>query len=141
MENATKALLIAAGVLIAVMIMSAGIYLFINYSSVAYQYEKDKYAQNQIQYNNKFEKFVDKKLTPQDVITIVNLAKEYNENKSAYPMSVKLGSEDALRKFGENKNVIDFLDEGTANEYKYKIEILKDDNNVIKQIYINKDIT
>ncbi len=141
MENAAKALLIAAGVLIAVMIMSAGIYLFINYSGVAYQYDKNKSAQNQIQYNNKFEKFVDKTLTPQDVITIVNLAKEYNENKSAYPMSVKLGSEDALRKFGENKNVIDFLDEGTANEYKYKIEILKDDNNVIKQIYINKDLT
>lgn len=78
MENATKALLIAAGVLIAVMIISAAIYLFVNYSEVVYNHEQNRAAQNQVQYNNKFEKFVDKELTAQDVLTIINLKDDYN---------------------------------------------------------------
>lgn len=142
MENATKALLIAAGVLIAVMIISAGTYLFVNYSRVVYEHDKNRSAQNQIQYNNKFEKFVDKTLTPQDVITIVNLAKDYNEYKSAYPILIKLGNENALTKFKMNDKIIEFINEETNNETKYEIiEIKKDSNNVIEEIYIRKKIT
>lgn len=137
MENATKALIMAATVLIAVMIISAGIFLFVRYSEVAYNHEQSKAAQNQVQYNNKFEKFVDKTLTPQDVITIVNLAKDYNENKSAYPMTVKLVNENALKKFENNDKIMKFIDEETSKETKYEIEdIVKDSNNVIQEINI-----
>lgn len=148
MENATKALLIAAGVLIAVMIMSAGIYLFVNYSEVVYQHDKSRAAQNQVQYNNKFEKFVDKELTPQDVITIVNLAKDYNSKTANAEIKVVLLGEDAIKKFKRNDYIMDFIDQETGKGTRYEIlitdekkgvkGIVKDSNNAIQEIYISK---
>lgn len=151
MENATKALLIAAGVLIAVMVISAGIYLFVNYSEVVYQHDKNKAAQAQVQYNNKFEKFVDKELTPQDVITIVNLAKDYNNRISDKEIKVILVGENAIKKFKENDEIMKFINNETEKETKYEIPItdeekgikgiIKNSDNVIQEIYIKKKTT
>lgn len=151
MENATKALLIAAGVLIAVMIISAAIYLFVNYSEVVYNHEQNRAAQNQVQYNNKFEKFVDKTLTPQDVITIVNAAKDYNERIAINPIQVSINgtASNAIQYFywsnDPNKNaekINEFINEKTGESYEYEIDkIDKDSNNVIEKIIIKKKIS
>lgn len=79
MENATKALIIAGTILIAVLLLSVGVYLFLHYSNFSYNIDEDKKQQRMVEYNTKFEKYEDKKLTAQDVLTIVNLAKDYNE--------------------------------------------------------------
>lgn len=97
MENATKALFIAAGVMMAIMILSMASYLYINLGS----YVDESHQQMQITSNSKFNqrylKYInmtedssgdvtingkkyktDFKLTIQDVITVANLAYENN---------------------------------------------------------------
>ena len=150
MENASKALFIAASVFISIFILAVGMYLYTNYSEISYNYEKNKADQALIEYNMKFEKYVDKEqLTIQDILTIVNLAKDYNERKSDNEITVYLnsssGGEQNLLEKG-NKWWIDSLkasDELSSNEarYKYKIEpdgIKKYDDGTIKEIYIKE---
>ena len=132
MENASKALIIAATVLIAVLILSIGIYIFRNYSEIAYKNEENQSAQALIQYNNKFEKYKEKEMTIQDVLTIVNLAKDYNERKSEYTITVYLGTtnlsnqnidfKEFLTKYQDNKFAIngnfEYYSDGTIKEIK-----------------------
>lgn len=78
MENASKALLIAAGVLIAIIILSVGVYLYASYSKQAKMY-KNLVEQTEIQkFNSKFDVYLGRdNITPQEVISVVNLAREY----------------------------------------------------------------
>ncbi len=141
MENATKALLIAAGLLIALMIISAGIYLFVNYSEVVYQHDKNRATQSQVQYNNKFEKFVDKELTAQDVVTIINLKDDYNEGRpDSDQIKIILNGFNIVN---TDKGKFEFLNNtasGKNTKYTYKIEKIdkNEETNTIKTITINK---
>lgn len=85
MENASQALLIAAGVLIGVMILSLGIYLF----NVLGRYAAN--TQNEIdkieiaQFNDQFLKYSGlTELTMQDIITVKNYALESNKKYGNY---------------------------------------------------------
>ena len=82
MENAAKALLISAGVLIAILVMSLFSYIVTQMSedtaSIAEIAQKSKISK----FNQQFLNFDDKhNLTIQDVATIVNLALDNNESK------------------------------------------------------------
>lgn len=78
MENATKAMLIAAGVLIGMMILSLGIALFSELSSyVNSSHEQVKF--NEINsFNAKYTKYFNVDLTIQDIVTVANMAHENN---------------------------------------------------------------
>ncbi len=136
MENATKALIMAATVLIAVLILALGVYLFRNYSEVARKNEERQSAQSLVQYNTKIEKYKDKTLSIQDVLTIANLAKDYNERKSDKGMEVMLNGSDLLDKLDKkNYDWTDLLDEKNDKEYKIS-RIDKDDNGIIYSVII-----
>lgn len=80
MENASKALIIAGGVLIAVMIVSIAVYLFQSSGSLSQSYE-DKLKQDAITaYNNKFLQY-GKNMNGQDMVSLINLIAETNENQ------------------------------------------------------------
>lgn len=77
MENASKALMIAGGILIGVLIISLGVYLFNNSSILSSSYS-DKLSQDELnQLNNKFLIYA-KDLTPQEMVSVINLVKENN---------------------------------------------------------------
>lgn len=134
MENATKALIIAATVLIAILILSVGVYLFKNYSEIAYKNEENQAKQALVQYNMKFEKYIDKQLTMQDVLTIANLAKDYNKRKSVNTISVRWKNQDVL--IQSDAWWIDKLN--TNADILYRIDSLdKYDDGTIKKIIIN----
>ncbi len=135
MENASKALIIAATVLIAVLILSIGAYLFTYYSQIAYENEQNKINQSLVQYNTKFEKYEDKQLTIQDVLTITNLAKDYNERKSVDGINVNINGNSTLGR--DNDWWIKQLDENSNTIYEIEY-ILKYDNGTIKEIRIAK---
>ena len=81
MENATKAMLIAAGVLIGIMIISLGVALFAELDTyVESSYEQIRFNE-QNSFNAKFTKYIRNDLTIHDVITAANLA---NENNNSY---------------------------------------------------------
>ena len=81
MENASKALLIAASVLIGVMILSLGIYLFSIFGNTSSSIsERMKQAQID-EFNSNFTKFDGQEnCTIHNIISLVNLAKSNNQN-------------------------------------------------------------
>lgn len=80
MENASKALLMAAGVLIGIMILSLISYLYISFSSSADNIQKDIELAQIENFNNKFLVYDGRKdMTLYDMQTVVNLAKENND--------------------------------------------------------------
>lgn len=80
MENASKALTMAAGILIGLLIISLAVYLFSSFASTSTQIH-DQIAETQTnQFNAQFTSYVGKEgITIYDVITVVNLAKDSNE--------------------------------------------------------------
>ena len=79
MENASKALLMAASVLIGTIILSLAAYLYISFSSSANEMGKQMEEGQLQQFNNRFTSYVDKEdLTIYDVVTVANLARDNN---------------------------------------------------------------
>lgn len=79
MENASKALYMAAGVLIGMMILGVFVYLFRAGGEVGQNYEQ-KQSQEQLQlFNSKFEYFDKNNNTIMDMISVTNLAISNNE--------------------------------------------------------------
>lgn len=91
MENASKALLIGAGVLIAVMIISLATTLFRSASGVAKTYDQTMQSTEVTQFNTNFTKYLDAGVQDEngtttresaniyDVISVANFAKNYNQ--------------------------------------------------------------
>ncbi len=80
MENASKALLMAAGVLIGIMILSLAVYLFLNFGGTSAQISQIA-EENQIaQFNSQFLTYEGKEnVTIYDVISMANLATQNNK--------------------------------------------------------------
>ena len=80
MENASKALLMAAGVLMGVVILSLAVYLFVKFSSSADDV-KSEIANNQLnKFNSQFLAYEQREdLTVYDILTAVNLAENNNK--------------------------------------------------------------
>ena len=85
MENATKAMLIAAGLLIGVMIMSLGLALYNELANYVAS-SNERIMNNEINtFNTQYTKYLGKSnLTIQDVVTVANMAFENNNNSSFY---------------------------------------------------------
>ena len=80
MENASKALLMAAGVLMGVVILSLAAYLFVTFSSSADDV-KSEIANNQLnKFNSQFLAYEQREdLTVYDILTAVNIAENNNK--------------------------------------------------------------
>lgn len=86
MENASKALIMAGGVLIGILIISLAVYLFTDFGSISAQINAQNAQKQIVEFNSKFtsyEGYKDKdgnwKITIYDIITLAGYAKEYNE--------------------------------------------------------------
>jgi len=79
MENASRALLMAAGALVGILVLSIAVYLFISFGSVSAELHKKNYEQQIEQFNSQFTVYEGKDdVTIYDVITVANLASENN---------------------------------------------------------------
>ena len=79
MENASKALLMAASVLIGILIISLAVYLFVTFGSASAKMHKQNEVQQIAQFNSQFTSYEEKECTIYDVITLANLATENNK--------------------------------------------------------------
>lgn len=79
MENASKALLMAAGVLIGILILSLAVYLFISFGGTSAEIH-DKVEKDQLaKFNTQFTNYETKdSITIYDIISVANLATENN---------------------------------------------------------------
>lgn len=117
MENASKALLISGGVLIAILILTLFSYLFSKMagsSSNIYvaleKHEKDEFNQQFINYEGK------KELKVQDVATLINLSKNSKDNsKFKTDVKIMVGSTDV-----SSQESNDWLKDNVSSNKKYK---------------------
>lgn len=78
MENATKALLIGAGILIAIIILSS---LLILYNQVSGFYQNSSNMteeQQRVEFNKTFENYEDKEIRGNELLSIMNMIDDYN---------------------------------------------------------------
>lgn len=94
MENASKALLMAAEVLIGLLILSLAVYLFANFGSTSAEINKKNIEQQLVQFNDQYASYLGRQdLTIYDICTIANNAKDNNqkyENQEEYSISVSI---------------------------------------------------
>lgn len=142
MENASKALLMSASVLIGVVIMSLAVYLYTNFSSSVNEMN-NQMEQGQLQeFNNKFTSYEAKgtTLTIYDVITVTNMAKENNshyeltgQTDNNFYIIVKFEDEERMELKNEEE-LIDILtdpselDEETKELRKYQCKVDLNEN-------------
>ncbi len=81
MENATKALTIAASVLIALMIISVLIYMFSQIKETTDQDEKAKALEKTLAFNAEFESFNRKNVYGAELMSLINKIYDYNERE------------------------------------------------------------
>ncbi len=75
MENASKALLMAAGILVGILILSLMTTLFVSSKQLSTSYDKTKNEEAIQQFNVNFTKYLGKELTIHEVVTISNFAR------------------------------------------------------------------
>ena len=153
MENASKALLMAAAILISVIILSLGVYLFVYLSDYARGVNDDVRSNQISQFNSQFLSYEGKELTFFDVITIANMAKDYNEsnelksNDLAYITVNLIGSgisggnnfETKVGNFKINEHPgYIYSNENSGELRKYKVQvIINDTSKFVKTIIIS----
>lgn len=148
MENAVKALLIAAGVLIGVVILSLGINLYTSLGEYVKSAQENMVSKETQQFNEQFVKYincdkrteeVDFTLTIQDIVTAANTAYENNiennltkyENNNYY-VTIKLDGT-ALEKNISSKTA-EMLANGLGQTYKCSLQDVKI-NEVTGRVY------
>lgn len=111
MENASRALLMAATVLISVMVISLGTYLFATFGNYSKQINSNLSSKQKQEFNAQFTKYEGgDPCTVYDIVTVINLAKNSNNQYEEYQ---------------DNKRPQDFS--SSSNTYIY-VNINKDTN-------------
>ena len=161
MENASRALIMAAGVLIGILILSLAVYLFVSFGSASAEMHKRNAEQQIEQFNSQFTIYEGKDdVTIYDVITVANLATENNiyyeflkrtnttDGKDNY-ITVKLndvliekgykysGSLDYNKLISEDISTMNVA-EGKLTQYTCKTEISKTTNRVYLVTFTKK---
>ena len=134
MENATKALYIASGVLIGVMILSLGIMLFSSLQSYVAEYKNQIEFNELNSFNSKYQVYADegRTITIQDIVTVAGMAYEDNSSfdidpnkwgdlsQSSLYIGVYLNGTRIDQTIKENLQTL--LKENTGKKYKCRSE-------------------
>lgn len=130
MENASKALLMAAEILVGILLLSLAASLFYIFSNYQSEIQSNKNDKELYEFNTEFQVYENVTLTPQDVLSIYNLVNNYNE-KFQYTQ-INLTVDGGVSNI-KNSNV--FLN----SEIKYKMNPIQyDDTGKVSKITIKK---
>lgn len=134
MENASKALIMAGGVLIAIIIVSVIVLAFQRSGNVSADYSKSISREEISTFNANFTKYLDHELTIHQVVTIYNFAKN---NNTKQVICNKYTVTDIKNELEQEKNL--------KEETIYKIQIISyDSEGFVKEISFTtstRDIT
>lgn len=104
MENASKALIMAGGVLIGVLIISLAVYLFVDFGSTSAQINDQNTQKQLTEFNSKFTSYENlDSITIYDIITLAGYANENNTyygvtlDDGEYYINVKIGNSSILK--------------------------------------------
>lgn len=130
MENASQALIIGGTILLAILVLSVGVYLISSYSKAGESYEQTLSITEITKFNANFTKFIDRtNITAQEIITLKNFVENYKETNGTiaevkYPGSEKGDIEfitnNSTRYFECEKNSIEYNSEGRVKKIEFK---------------------
>ena len=118
MDNASKALLMAGGVLIAIIVISIGVFLFLSYGEIGSNYEETTATNEVMKYNTNFTKFLGRQdITIQEIVSTISFA-DNNEIRAGVVTKVYINSSP---KNGASENELTKLITDNSEElYKLK---------------------
>lgn len=99
MENASKALLMAAGVLVGVLVFAIFVYEFTVISGISSEVNDNMHRKDILEFNAKFEGFANRRngylgienaISVQDVATLCNLTRDWNKNNEDDQITVTI---------------------------------------------------
>ncbi len=124
MENISKALLIAAGVLIGILVLTIAVYLFINFGKTSREYA-EKLNKIEIQkYNGNFDKFIGRDdITAQEIVTTISIIQQKEMGTKIYIDKVDCTNwtEEQKSEFLTNSILIKKDDNTLENSYSYDL--------------------
>lgn len=128
MENASKALIMAGGVLIAILLLTLFSYLFTKISSSTAsvydnleKHEIDEFNQQFLKYEGKTD------LTVQDVATLINLVQDSKKNSSiSAEVTIKIGTENV-----SSKKAMEWLDSNKTSDKTYTCTTVTTNQNTL----------
>ena len=155
MENASKALIMAASILIGIMIISLAVYLFATFGATSAELHEQMQTDRVNQFNTQFTTYQNMtNLTIYDVVTVANLAKDNNEyygltssDESNYYITVQLGNTYIEKQNDDYFNSLILTDINTINTssttkelptYKCVVTI-SDITNLVKTVRFTKN--
>ena len=134
MENATKALLIAAGVLIGVMILSVAVTLYTSLGSYIDSYQKEIDERAIQKFNEQFTRYINVEdgsadtkftLTIQDIVTVASIAYQNNQKyqleeyeNDNYYVTVKIMPGNGNVEKNINEDAAELLKDNSEAKYK-----------------------
>ena len=125
MENASKALLMAGGILIGILILALMVTLFVSSRNMSISYENEKKTEQIHQFNVNFTKYLGQDLTIHQVVTICNFANINDVTVSGGKTSLDIKtdvdsyttSEDSIKTYRLTIN--SYSDEGYINSITF----------------------
>ena len=127
MENATKALIMAAGILIGIIVLSIFAYEFIVISNTGEQYGQEIRRREITEFNSQFEAYayvytyddvkdpMPRRLKAQEVATLLYLISDWNKNNESDQITISL-KDGINNKYGSEDNFM----YGNKDDFKYE---------------------
>lgn len=125
MENATKALIMAAGILIGIIVLSIFAYEFIVIADTGEAYGKEIRQQEIAKFNSQFESYAyeydgkPRELKAQEVVTLLYLVYDWNQNNESDNVNVSI-TNSLINKYG------------TVNNFKYELFLNEKTNSIFE---------
>lgn len=105
MENASKALIMSAGVFMAITLLAIGVSLFVKYRNIAQTYDEVMTLQDVSKINKEFEQYVDRHdITIQEVVSAAQTSRNLKE-KYGINIFVELPSLTLINNKSESENI------------------------------------
>lgn len=131
MENASKALIMAAGILIGMLIAALFSYEMMAVSKSGREHQKQMDLKIVTEFNSKFAKYEEKKLTAQEVATVFNYITEWNNNNVSTQIKINIVGIPALNDVKAGRmGIEEFLDNSWEQdkERNFRLIINEHDN-------------
>ena len=126
MENASKALLIAAGIFFGLLILTLCVYMFSQLTNYFTQTEEERLLAQITKFNSEYEKYADNDVRGNDLLSLINKIVDYNARQADV---------DGIRYERmiitiDVRDTSSYLYDGATGSVKYNKEIIKNCNNI-----------
>ena len=137
MENASKALIMAAGILIGMLIAALFSYEMVAVSESGKEHQKQMNLKMVTEFNANFAKYAGKRLTAQEVATIYNYIAEWNKDNPATAIKVNIIGIPTLNDVKAGRaGIEEFLDNSWEEDRERNFRIIIDSHD--NEGYVNE---